>query len=151
MADYPPDIYLEWAQGGLFMKTTTTVMQWLIRITGLIQIVLGTFIWTGNADALIPVHIASGSVLVLALAALAVLAARAGVQLGYVALAIGWALVLLILGLTQEQLLPDSGHWVIQVLHVLLGLGAIGLAEYLAAQIKGRKPTTSGPKQLVRQ
>jgi hypothetical protein len=119
------------------MKTATTVFQWLVRLTGLIQIVLGVFIWTGNADALIPVHIVSGSVLVLALLGLAVLAARAGVPPGFVALASVWAVIVLILGLTQERLLPGSAHWVIQVLHLLLGLGAIGQAENLARRIKG--------------
>ncbi len=126
-------------------------MQWLVRLTGLIEIVLGAFIWTGNADFLIPIHIASGSVLVLALVALAVLAARAGVQLGFVALAVVWAVVVVIVGLTQEQLLPESGHWVIQVVHLLLGLGAIGQAEYLATRIKGRQPASRGAEQPLRQ
>ena len=120
------------------MKTATAIFQWLVRLTGLIQIVLGVFIWTGNADALIPIHIVSGVVLVLSLVALAILAARVGVQPGFVALAIVWGLVVLILGLTQERLLPGPAHWVIQVLHLLLGLGAIGQAENLARRIKTR-------------
>ena len=120
------------------MKTATAIFQWLVRLTGLIQIVLGVFIWTGNADALIPIHTVSGVVLVLSLVALAILAARVGVQPGFVALAIVWALVVLVLGLTQERLLPGSAHWVIQVLHLLLGLGAIGQAENLARRIKTR-------------
>jgi hypothetical protein len=120
------------------MKTATAIFQWLVRLTGLIQLVLGVPIWTGNADALIPIHIVSGVVLVLSLAALAILAAMAGVQPGFVALAIVWAVVVLILGLTQEPLLPGSAHWVIQVLHLLLGLGAIGQSENLARRIKTR-------------
>jgi hypothetical protein len=129
------------------MKIATTVFQWLVRITGLIQIVLGVFIWTGNGDALIRVHIISGIVLVVSLAALAVLAAIAGVSPGLVALAAVWALVVLVLGLTQERLLPGTAHWVIQVLHLLLGLGAIGQAESLAVRIKrgrrGQAPAVS--------
>ncbi len=120
------------------MKTATTVLQMLVRLTGLIQIVLGVFLWTGNADSLIPVHTVSGLVLVLSLLALALLAARAGVQPGFVALAIVWAIIVPIVGLTQQQLLPGSAHWVIQVLHLLLGLGAIGQAENLAARMKRR-------------
>ena len=38
--------------------------------------------------------------------------------------------------MTQTQLLPGSWHWVIQVLHLLLGLGAMGQGEGLAARIK---------------
>lgn len=118
------------------MKTATTVLQWLVRITGLIQIALGVYIWTGNADSFIRVHIFSGIILVVSLLALAVLAASAGVAPGLVALAVVWALVVLALGLTQEGLLPGSAHWVIQVVHLLLGLGAIGQAESLAWRIK---------------
>ena len=106
-------------------------------MTGLIQIVLGGFIWTGNADSLIRMHIANGVMLVVSLLALAILAAFARVNPALVALAIVWVLVVLILGLTQERLLPGSAHWVIQVVHVLVGLAAIGQAENLAHAIKG--------------
>ena len=126
------------------MKITTVTFQWLVRVTGLIQIVLGVFIWTGNADRLIPIHITSGVVLVLSLLALGVLAAFARVNPALVSLAIVWAVVVLILGLTQMRLLPGPAHWVIQVVHLLLGLGAIGQAENLARSIKaGRKPVAA--------
>ena len=118
------------------MKTATAIFQWLVRLTGLIQIVLGVFIWTGNADSLIPIHISSGVVLVLSLLTLAVLAAFARVNPAFVVLAIVWGLITVLLGLTQERLLPGPAHWVIQVLHLLLGLGAIGQAENLARRIK---------------
>ena len=119
------------------MKTATTVAQMLVRLTGLIQIVLGVLFWTDNARSLVPVHMLVGLVLVLALWTLAGLAARAGVNPGLVALAIVWGLIVPILGVTQTSLLPGAAHWTIQVLHLLLGLGAIGLAETLAARIKG--------------
>jgi hypothetical protein len=125
----------ETERGWVEMKATTTVLQMLVRLTGLLQIVLGALFWTGNADDLIPVHIVSGSVLVLSLLGLALLAARTGVQPGFVALAVAWGLVVLILGLTQERLLPGPAHWTIQALHLLLGLGAIGQAENLARRI----------------
>ena len=118
------------------MKNITTVAQMLVRITGLISIVLGILFWTGNADALIPVHMLLGFVLVLSLWTLAGLAARAGAQPGLVALAIVWGLIVPIVGVTQDRLLPGNAHWVIQVLHLLLGVGAIGQAEGLAARIK---------------
>jgi hypothetical protein len=114
------------------MKTATTVLQIIVRITGLIQIVLGLFIWNGTNDTLI----FTGSVLVLALWALAAIAARARVSIGLVVLAVVWGLILPILGLTQAGLVPGSAHWVIQIVHLLLGLGAIGQAESLALRIK---------------
>ena len=64
----------------------------------------------------------------------AVLAARAGVQPGMVAAAAVWGLVVIVVGLTQQDLLPSSAHVVIEVLHLLLGVGAVGLAENLATR-----------------
>ncbi len=44
-----------------------------------------------------------------------------------------------ILGLTQNQLLPGSWHWVIQLVHLLVGLGAMGQGEGLARRIKAAR------------
>ena len=51
-----------------------------------------------------------------------------------------WSLVVLVLGITQNRLLVDGAHSIIQVLHLLVGIAGIGLAERLAAKIK-RKAT----------
>ena len=118
------------------MRTAVTVANTLTRLTGVIQIVLGVLFWIGYATSLIPVHIISGTVLVLSLWTLAILAARAGAQTGLVVLSLIWGLITVALGLTQGALLVNSAHWIIQVLHLLVGLGAIGQAEGLAARIK---------------
>src|SRR5262249_20583720 len=130
------------------MKTAATIFQILIRLTGLTAIVLGLLFWSGNALTLIPIHMLVGIVLVLSLWALAGLAAWAGVSRGLVALAIVWGLVVPILGLTQTQLLPNSAHWVIRVIHLLVGMGAMGLGERLAGQVK-RSPSVGA--SIVRQ
>jgi hypothetical protein len=118
------------------MNTTTTIAHLLLRFTGLIQIVLGLLFWTGNALSLIPLHMLVGFILVLSLWTLAVLAALSGVQRGFVALAIVWGFIVPILGLTQSRLLPGPAHLVIEVLHLLVGLGAIGQGEGLARRIR---------------
>jgi hypothetical protein len=118
------------------MKTTATVARWLVRVTGLIQIVLGLLFWSGNLTALVPVHILVGLVLVLSLWALAFIGARSGVQPGLVAAAFVWGLVVVLLGLTQADILTTGPHWVIQVLHLLVGLAAIGQAEALGVRIR---------------
>ena len=127
------------------MKTATTIAQMLLRLAGLIAIVLGLLFWTGNFLQLIPIHMLAGIVVVLSLWTLAGLAARAGVPIGLVALAIVWGLIVPILGMTQNQLLPGSAHWVIQVLHLLLGAGAIGQGEGLAARIKRARTLAPQP------
>lgn len=125
------------------MKTATTVAQMLIRGAGLILIVLGLLFWTGNARALVPVHMLLGIILVLALWTLAFLGVRAGVNWGLVVLAVLWGLLTAALGMVQVQLLPGNLHWIIQVLHLLIGLAAISQGEALGARIKRRQ--TAGP------
>jgi hypothetical protein len=120
------------------MRTAVTAVQMLIRVAGVIQILLGLAFWTGNALGLVDLHTLIGFVIVLALWTMAGLAARAGVQPGLVAAAAVWGLVLPVLGLTQTDLLPGSAHVVIEVLHLLVGLGALALAENLATRAKAR-------------
>jgi hypothetical protein len=118
------------------MKTAVTVSHMTIRVSGLLLILLGIAIWTGRADQFTPVHELLGFVLVLSLWALSFLAARAGVAMRWVVVAVAWGLVAPILGLTQQSLLTGDLHWTIQVLHLLIGLGAIGQGENLARLMK---------------
>ena len=118
------------------MRVTATVLQMIVRVCGVIQIVLGLLFWSNNARALVPIHMLLGTLLVVSLIALAVVAAMAGVNLGFVIFAILWGLLTLVLGLTQTQLLPGTSHWIIQVLHLLIGLGAIAQGENLGRRIK---------------
>ena len=127
------------------MKTAVTAAQMLVRLTGLILIVLGLAFWTGHALGLIPVHKQIGYVFVLALWAEAAFAARAAGAPGFVALVFLWGLVVAFLGMTQDRLLIGSAHWIIKLLHLLVALAALGLAERLAARAKeSRTPAFSG-------
>jgi hypothetical protein len=49
-----------------------------------------------------------------------------------------WGLIVVALGLTQTDLLTGSLHWVIQVIHLLLGIGLLDLADTLATRAKAR-------------
>ena len=120
------------------MKTAVTAVQTLIRVAGVVQILLGLAFWTGNALGLVDLHQLLGILLVLALWTQAALAHRAGVPAGMVAGAAVLGLLVVIVGLTQQNLLPGSAHWVIQVIHLLLGLGLLGLADNLATRAKAR-------------
>ena len=107
------------------MKNGIKVSLAVLLVCGALLLVLGIVIWTGNGDALIPVHIALGVVLVLTLWTIAFMAARAGVPAGTVTFPAAWGLVVVLLGLAQEDLLSGSWHWTIQVLHVAVSMGAI--------------------------
>jgi hypothetical protein len=120
------------------VRSTITAIQMGIRVVWLVQLALGVLFWTGNATGLVDLHQLLGILLVLALWTQAVLAARAGVEPRLVAVAAVWGLLMPIVGLTQTSLLTGSLHWLVQVIHLLLGIGLIGLAERLATGAKAR-------------
>jgi hypothetical protein len=110
-----------------------TAVSWTIRITGLALVVLGLLLWVDAASSLRSIHILLGLVLVVALVAAAVLALRAGAKPILPAIAIAWALLTAALGMVQAQLLVGDAHVVVEVIHLLVGIVAIGLGEALAA------------------
>jgi hypothetical protein len=118
------------------MNKAITVVHMTLRGYGLLLVLLGVAIWTGRADGIIPIHELLGFVLVLSLWTLAYFGARAGVPKGMVAAAVAWGLIAPILGLTQANLLDNSWHWVIQVVHLLVGLAALGTGEGIARRMK---------------
>ena len=115
------------------MYRATAVTRWTVRLAGLIQITLGLTFWTGHALSFIPVHMIVGVVIVLGLWILAALGARAGAPAPLVVLAIGLGLVLPIYGVVHGRLLTGSLHWIVQVIHLFLGIGALHLADVLAS------------------
>jgi hypothetical protein len=118
------------------MKNALTTFQILVRATGTVVLILGLLFWAGLDPNLIKIHVVLGGALVLSLWGLAFLAARARVSAGLVVLTIAWSLVLPALGLTQAQILLGPAHWVIHVVHLLVGIGALGQAEILGGRIK---------------
>lgn len=117
------------------MSTALTTFRILVRLSGLILIILGIIFWTGHALGLIRVHMVVGLILAISLWALAYLGARAGVGAGLVTLVVLWTLVMLVFGVVQMRLMPGAAHWVIQVLHLLIGIGAIGLGDQLGTRM----------------
>jgi len=118
------------------MKLSTKTLQMLVRVIGLLQLVLGIVFWTGGAEELVIVHIGLGLVLTIALFMLILRAQRAGAARWLVIFAAAWALGLPIWGLVQESIFPEAYAWIAQVLHLLCGLGAVGIGEFLGMKIK---------------
>ena len=109
-----------------------TIAVWVLRITVLAAIILGILFWTGNVENLIPVHMLIGIIAVLSLWVIGL--AQGFIKGGSFGLALATFIVglaLAIVGLYQQQWLLGSSHWIIQVIHLLLGLSAIGLGEMI--------------------
>jgi hypothetical protein len=117
------------------MRTGTLITLWLVRLAGIAQVVLGLLFWTGRALTYIPLHISIGFVVVLGLWTLAILALFARAPLALVGFALLWGLALPALGMTQATILIGPWHWIIRVLHLLMGLAALGVADRLASHV----------------
>ena len=116
------------------MKTPITAVRWTVRIAGIIALGMGLTFWGGSGYTLLSVHQGLGYIVTLALLVLALLGFRAGVAPGLLVLAIVWGLVVPAIGSMQLKLLPGDRHWIIQVFHLILGVGAIALAEIIAGR-----------------
>jgi hypothetical protein len=112
--------------------TVLVGLLWVIRLSWLVQLVLGLAFWTGNLLALVPAHMLNGLLFTLLFEAEAGLAAWTRVSWRLVLLSVAWGLLVPGLGVTQAALLPGDLHWLIQVAHLLVGLVAIDLAQRLA-------------------
>ena len=119
------------------MHKTARLLVGLLRLCGSAALLLGLAFWLGYGRSLTWLHIRLGTAVVLLLLVIAGLAWRAaGVRL--VALAVGWGILVWFLGMRQGQILPGSFHWVVEVAHLVVGVGAIALGERLAATVKVR-------------
>ncbi len=116
------------------------VTSWILRISFLAAIILGIIFWTGNANNLKPVHIVIGFILVISLFVLGIAQGMQGGSFGLALATFVVGIALAFVGLFQERWLrdPDPKHWIIQVIHLLLALTAIGLGEMITARASRR-------------
>jgi hypothetical protein len=118
------------------MKIAVRILQFAVRILALVLIVLGIMFWTGRALELVPLHMRLGQALIACLWILAAIGLRAGVKAGLVFGAIIYGLLTFLFAVNMHAFLPGGAHQIIRVAHLLIGLGAVGFAESIAARIK---------------
>ncbi len=118
------------------MNAMDRITQLIVRITGVFQILLGISFWTGHALSLISLHMAVGALFVVSLWILAVRAGLSGAGWGLAGTTIAWGAGPIAFGMVQTQILPGAQHWVIRVLHLLVGMVAMGLAARLGLRIQ---------------
>src|SRR5947208_9733578 len=111
----------------------------VLRVAVLLALILGILFWTGNFQNLTPIHMLLGFIVVISLWVIGL--AQGFTKGGSFGLAVATfiiGLLLAIVGLYQDYWLIGSAHWVIQVIHLLLGLSAIGSGEMIAARTRRR-------------
>jgi len=104
----------------------------VLRVAVLFNLITGIIFWTGNADPLQIVHIIAGILAVISLWTLGILQGLRGGSLGIALATFLVGFLLALVGLFQKNWLTDpANHWIIQVIHLILGLAAIGLGEMI--------------------
>jgi len=122
---------------------TVNALRWIIRISDLAALGLGLAFWNGTRYSLVSAHQGLGFLVAGALLLMAVLGSGRRVSPGLMVLALLWGLAAPALGSLQGRLLPGDGHWIIEVVHLLLGFGAIALSEVIARRALGTRPPTT--------
>jgi uncharacterized membrane protein len=106
------------------------LLQWLTRIAGLGALVLGLML---SRFPELQIHMTLGCIVVLAMAILALWALSARVRIPAAVAGLLWAAATIYVGMMRGR------GTVGEIVHVLLGIGAIGLAEMLAAAITRKR------------
>lgn len=120
------------------MSPLATRFLMTLRTLVVINLVLGIIFWTSNAEGLTIVHILFGVVIAGLLVGLSVQLWSNGVSSTVTLLALLWSALAVVLGLVQKNLATGNAHWVVQVVHLLLGVGMLGLAEMMGGAARRR-------------
>jgi len=118
---------------------TIRIASIILSLAGLLALVLGLILWTGMAVNVVSLHMLLGLLTVVALWVIGVAQALApGGSWGIAAGAIVLGALTAWLGMVQASLLISENHWIIQVIHLLLGIAIIGLGHMAAARQRKR-------------
>jgi hypothetical protein len=117
------------------------LLQHIARVAWLLALALGSILWfspglTGNVAVNLQIHMALGAVVALVLAVVAVSALINRVRIPIASIGLLWAVALVCVGAVRMLWLGEGSHAGIALIHVVLGVGAIGLAEVLAGAIR---------------
>jgi len=122
------------------------IASFVLRVCGGLAVILGLLFWSGNALNLLPIHMLLGVGVVLSLWIVGI--TQAFSSGGSWPLALGallLGLLVIVVGMRQSSLLVGPYHWVIQMVHLLLGILAVGIGQLAAA--RGRKSSAIREQQ----
>ncbi len=109
----------------------------VLSLAGALALILGLLFWTGMAVNLTSLHMLLG---LLAVGALWVIGIGQAFSIGGSWTIAGCAIVVgaitAVLGMNQSSLMVGEFHWVVQVIHLTLGLLTIGIGHMGAARYR---------------
>src|SRR5262252_6542594 len=117
---------------------TARILQIIVGLAGLFALVLGLVIWIANSD-LTDMHMLFGLLVTLGLLVMSIIALTASGLRIWGMIGIVYAIVVLIFGLSHSTILVGNLHWLIQTLHLLVGIGALVLAGTLGVRYRALK------------
>ncbi|WP_236038389.1 hypothetical protein [Ktedonobacter robiniae] len=129
----------------LIVIMTARILQIIVGLAGLCALVLGLVIWIANTD-LTDIHMFFGLLVTLGLLVMSIIALTARGQRIWGMVGIVYAIILLIFGELQFNLLVGNLHWLIQALHLLAGIGAIVLTSAIGARYRTLKRGEAKPE-----
>ena len=132
------------------MRATTNIGLWLVRVTGTLQLAFGALFWTGHAYRYVPLHIINGLVFVLTLWTVAVLALVARTHRRLAAFALFWGFALPAFGITQATVLIGPMHWIVRVVHFLMGFAAMAMGGMLGQAVLAAGPARGAESEPER-
>jgi hypothetical protein len=124
---------------------TARILQIIVGIAGLCALVLGLVIWIADID-LTDIHMLFGLLVTLGLLVMSIIALTAPGLRIWGLVGIVYAIILLVFGESQSNILVGNLHWLIQVLHTLVGIGALVLTGFLGARYRTLKRGEAKPE-----
>jgi hypothetical protein len=122
----------------MVIRITSTVLSF----AGLLALILGLLFWAGSALNLLSLHMLLGLLAVGALWVIGV--AQALLPSGswtIAALTIIVGGLMIALGLTQTSLVVGDFHWLVRIIHLLLGLLTIGMGHMAVSRSRKHSPS----------
>jgi hypothetical protein len=119
------------------MFIVARILRWIAYIAGLGAVTLGLTYWITGAD-IVMFHMTFGITLALTIITLSI------ITLFYKGLRVSgtvgilYALFIYALGRTQVFILTGDLHWLIRIVHLIFGLGAIAMANRMATTLEQR-------------
>ncbi|MDP9052852.1 MAG: hypothetical protein M3N93_00895 [Acidobacteriota bacterium] len=114
------------------------LFRWIVRVGGLAALILGLML-SRVAPPALQIHMVLGSLVAASLAMLGAGALIKAVRLPAALTALLWAVAMVYVGVMQARWMGSGNRLPVEVLHVALGIGAIGLAEALSAALLRRR------------